>query len=141
MVLTRRNKRSASTDVDLVEVAKKPKMDSDYEEQLLSHFKKLFDTELTTMEGLIGNLLRDVTNKDREIETIKEESKIKIARVVKENQSLKGKIEELKKDKLDTQCLQKEVEDLQQALRSKEASRISQRERKMKMKKTMFSIM
>lgn len=139
MVSTRRNKRSASTDVDLVEVAKKPKMDSDYEEQFLSHFKKLFDTELTTMEGMIRNLLRDVTNKDREIETIKEESKIKIARVVKENQSLKGKIEELKKDKLDTQCLQKEVEDLQQALKSKEASRISQREKMDKLEAEILS--
>ena len=135
----RRNKRSASTDVDLVEVAKKPKMDSDYEEQFLSHLKKLFDTELTTMEGMIRNLLRDVTNKDREIETIKEESKIKIARVVKENQSLKGKIEELKKDKLDTQCLQKEVEDLQQALKSKEASRISQREKMDKLEAEILS--
>ena len=139
MVSTRRNKRSASTDVDLVEVAKKPKMDSDYEEQFLSHFKKLFDTELTTMEGMIRNLLRDVTNKDREIETIKEESKIKIARVVEENQSLKGKIEELKKDKLDTQSLQKEVEDLQQALKSKEASRISQREKMNKLEAEILS--
>ena len=139
MVLTRRSKRSASTDVDLVEVAKKPKMDSDYEEQFLSHLQKLFDTELTTMEGMIRNLLRDVTNKDREIETIKEESKIKIARVVEENQSLKGKIEELKKDKLDTQSLQKEVEDLQQALKSKEASRISQREKMNKLEAEILS--
>ena len=52
---------------------------------------------------------------------------------------MKGKIEELKKDKLDTQSLLKEVEDLQQALKSKEASRISQREKMDKLEAEILS--
>ena len=62
---TRRNKRKAPILVDLVESAKKPKIESDYEEEFLFHFKQLFHTELTTMEAMIRNLLRDVTNKDK----------------------------------------------------------------------------
>ena len=127
--------------ITLEEAAKKPKIDD--EEPFLSHFKQAFQAELTTMESMIRNLLLDVTNKEKEIRTLRdlreeartkeseaitannalaeknEKMERKMAEVVEENQSLKEKIEELKR----------EIEDQTRARKSEQATWISVREK------------
>ena len=139
----RRNKRSAPIVIDLEETAKKPKLDCD-DEAFLSHFKQLFHAELTTMETMIRNLLLDVTNKEKEIQTLKEETRLniktkeseannalaemerKMTKVLEENRRL---TDELKRYKSENYMLLKKFEDQQRAQKSEQVTRTSEREK------------
>lgn len=143
MVSTRRTKRSAPLVIDLELEAKRPRIESDIEKQLLSHWKQSFHAEITIMEDTISNLLFKVKKKEEEIKSKEsevitasnshaekiQEMERENSMLVKENQSLKHKIQELENCKLENLVLLEKNEDLQQALKSEQANRISERKK------------